>query len=454
MAKASQMHSRELKTALGELAEQAALRLQACMESGEEIPFELDSRGGRGGRTALYCYRPLTGAYIAERFTLLRALPGYRAAACLLDDLVGLDRYLMARGVEPRRPGPHGRAGAALLAFLQDVFGEQSELHVQAQRLERALAAIESSVAAAPTQVTIVATLHGLAIASEQLRLTSGLRIVRPDLLESVPEQALSPLNGLDRHGEATAADGHLLVVYSTDDADAEEAVGEGDAVVKDLLRALRLFGDGRIALGPLAWTRVGSGPWSAFATGGGGHPYGTLLVTADQEDELRAFCNLVSRRSPSDGPLAWALRRFEMGCERADEYDALSDHLLALRVLLTDTPGEIEDHPDDFLAGRLAALCATPPDRAAVAERALAALALEREAISGAAVEHAGGLSLVRELAGHLRALLRDVICGHLPADLASLADELLDEEPLSSLAEETLCHGGQPEEILGVAV
>ena len=34
-----------------------------------------------------------------------------------------------------------------------------------------------------------------------------------------------------------------------------------------------------------------------------------------------------------------------------------------------------------------------------------------------------------MRELGGNLRALLRDVLCGHLDADLLSLADELLDE-------------------------
>ena len=59
------------------------------------------------------------------------------------------------------------------------------------------------------------------------------------------------------------------------------------------------------------------------------------LVVTSEQEDELRAFCNLVSRRAPDGNELAWALRRFELGCERSDPYEALSDNLLALRALL-----------------------------------------------------------------------------------------------------------------------
>ena len=39
----------------------------------------------------------------------------------------------------------------------------------------------------------------------------------------------------------------------------------------------------------------------------------------------------------------------------------------------------------------------------------------------------HAGAQTLATELADHLRALLRDVICGHLDGDLVGLADELL---------------------------
>jgi hypothetical protein len=152
------------------------------------------------------------------------------------------------------------------------------------------------------------------------------------------------------------------------------------------------------------------------------------LVVATDQEDELRGFCNLVSRRAPHANPIAWTLRRFELGCERSSEYEGVSDHLLALRALL-GAPSELEPDgaPDGLLAGRLAALCATPENRASLTERTLSALALERDVIAGTAVEHSRGLTLTRDISNHLRALLRDVICGHLPSDLASLADELL---------------------------
>src|SRR6202035_1125789 len=158
---------------------------------------------------------------------------------------------------------------------------------------------------------------------------------------------------------------------------DAAEAIANGREILKDLLRALRLFGDGRVTLGALGWARVAGGSWNAVALGAGGRPHGMLIVTAEQEDELRAFCNLVSRRAPHGNELAWALRRFELGCERESPYEALTDHLLALRAVL-----EPEGQSSGLLAGRMAALCATPEQRLELTERMLAALALEQSAI------------------------------------------------------------------------
>ena len=56
-----------------------------------------------------------------------------------------------------------------------------------------------------------------------------------------------------------------------------------------------------------------------------------------------------------------------------------------------------------------------------------IAAVALERAVIAGGLRQARREQALAREVADHLRALLRDVICGHLGADLPALADELL---------------------------
>lgn len=412
------VRSLQLQAALTEFTEQAAARLHADVLAGQEVPFELASRSGRGrGSPSLYCYRPLTDTFIAERFPELRRLDAYRVAAELLDGFDGLDRYLVSIGAEdPTRSGIRGRCDRALLALLGRVFEEQTDFELRPERVDRALELLDGSAFAATGEITLVATLHGLTIASPELALARGLLIARPDALRGVPECA--DLDGAD----------HLLAVFSAESPEPRTAIAHGQEVILELLRALRLFGDGRIALGARAHTRIGSAPWDTISLGTGGSPHGMLVVTADQEDELRAFCNLVSRRAPHASEIAWALRRFELGCERATEYEGLSDHLLALRALLA-APRELEPQgaPDGLLAGRLAALCATPDARASLVERTLAAIALEREVIAGKAVEHAAGLALVRDLSNHLRALLRDVICNHLPSDLATLADELL---------------------------
>jgi hypothetical protein len=165
------------------------------------------------------------------------------------------------------------------------------------------------------------------------------------------------------------------------------------------------------------------------------------LVVTAEQEDELRAFCNLVSRRAPSGNELAWALRRFELGCERDSALEALSDNLLALRALL-----EPEGPASGLLAGRLAALCATPDQRLALTERTIAAIALERVVIEGRK-KVAGSSRAAEGLGENLRALLRDVICGHLAPDLVGLADELL----LAGQDALTEAPAGSVEQLLG---
>ncbi|MFI4977128.1 MAG: hypothetical protein ACHQC8_00400 [Solirubrobacterales bacterium] len=411
------MRSRQLETALADFLDAAASHLSADVAAGAEVPFELGSTVARRGQgaTPLYCYRALTGPFIAEREPALKRLPGHAEAAKLLEGFEGLDRYLASMGADPGRAKGRARVRAAIKTLMEDVFEEQSDFQLRPERLRAALDRLEQSAFASASQVTLVATLHGLTIASTELPLTKGLMIAHRDALQGMPEAALAS-------GEGGRGDNHLIVVHSAEDDHPQDALRQGREVLKDLLRALRLFGDGRVTLGALAWARIGAGPWRALAVGTGGRPHGMLVVTAEHEDELRAFCNLVSRRAPHDNELAWALRRFELGCERESPCEALTDHLLALRALL-----EPEGPSSGRLAGRLAALCATPEQRLELTRRIVQAMSLERDAIAGAAVKPAAR-ALAEDVANHLRALLRDVICGHLMPDLVTLADELLE--------------------------
>jgi hypothetical protein len=464
------VRSRQLETALTEFVEESASRLQADLDAGAEVPFELSARASRGRGTPLYCYRPLTEDFLRERWGALRGLGSRARAATLLESFEGLDRYLLAheapvaRGGRPtigpradRRDGrdrhdrrPATRADGALYALLREIFAEQSDFSVHAERLRGALERLDCSAHASATEVTLLATLHGLTIASPELPLAAGLTIARPEELLGVPDGALTGGTAFTGCTDlASAPDGgggseHLLVAFTTEDVDVRGGLARGREVLGELLRALRLFGDGRVTLGRLAWARVGTGSWSAQALSWGGRPHGMLVVSAAQEDELRAFCNLVSRRAPHENELAWALARFEMGCERATDVEALSDNLLALRALL-----EPEGPASGLLAARVAALCATPEERPRLTRRVVRAIALERATIAGAVAEHAGTVVLARELANHLRALLRDVVCGHLRPDLVAVADELLAAPAATSSATEasagtTAAHAG----------
>jgi hypothetical protein len=90
-------------------------------------------------------------------------------------------------------------------------------------------------------------------------------------------------------------------------------------------------------------------------------------------------------------------------------------------------------------MAGRLAALCSEPDQRAAMTARVAHAAALEHAVIEGGP-DDAQLEARVAELSSHLRSLLRDRCCGHLGDDLVGLADSILlqDAEDARRLVED----------------
>jgi hypothetical protein len=407
------VRNRTLYQLLEAFTTDAAMQLTSDTLRGAEVPFEVVEEPG--ARAPLYCYRPLTGAFIRERLGLLAALPTYAPAARALQDLEGVTDYLRKRG-EPRIPGePRERADAALRSFLQHVFAERIEFGFDQERFDAAYAELEHVMYEGRSVTTVVAPLFGVALdhTSDELPLGDGLSLVPGEKLDDAPPDAV--------WGEAE--DPNVLAVLTvSQDRSARAPVSLARTRFRRVLTALRLFERGGYALGPIAWSRVDTGPWRTVPLGGSGRPRFVTIVPAAAEDELRGFHNLLARRTPTGGELAWALARFEMGCERLAPFEALTDYLLALRVLL-----EPEGPASGRLAQRLAAICAQPLRRAALAERTAHAISLERAVIAGLAPAQPGVDALVDELAEHLRALLRDVLCGHLDADLKSVADELL---------------------------
>jgi hypothetical protein len=405
-----------LHAAMEAFATEAAMQLTAETAAGAEIPFELvETAGGPRGRAPLYCYRPLTGTFIRERLNRLAAMPTYAPALRALAGLDGVEAYLRQRG-ETRIPTERREAAdAALRTFLNAVYAERSDFGFDPDRFGAAYDELESALYEGRAVTTVMAPVLGIALDPDtnELALGDGLSLIRGDALEEAPSEAV--------WGDGEEA--HILIVLSAaQDRAAPAPVSVARARFRRTLTALRLFERGGYALGPVAWTRIDAGVWRSVPLGGSGRPALPRRITAEQEDELRAFCNLVARRAPRSGEIAWALARFEMGCERLAPFEALTDYLLALRALL-----EPEGPASGRLSGRLAAICAAPEDRAAVAERTAHAISLERAVIGGLAPAHPGVDALVDALAEHLRALLRDVLCGHLDSDLCAVADELL---------------------------
>jgi hypothetical protein len=422
------VHNTTLHGILEAFTADAAGQLAAETSNGAEIPFEIIESERRPGRTALYCYRPLTGAFIRERVGLLSALPTYAPAAQALAALDGVDEYLIERG-EPRVPAePRECADHALRSFLARVFSERSEFGFDPARFELAYEELERALYDGRCVTTVLAPLLGIALDPDtaELPLGDGLSLVRGETLGDAPAEAVWGTHGPEPSGREEP--NVLVVLRTAGDRAGRSPVSMARGRFRRVLTALRLFERGGYALGPVAWTRTDTGAWRSVALGSSGRPRLLTLVRADQEDELRAFCNLVARRAPSGGEVAWALSRFEMGCERLAPFEALTDYLLALRALL-----EPEGPSSGRLAQRLAVLCAQPAGQAALAERTAHAISLERAVISGLAPGDTDPAhpvdSLVGEVADHLRALLRDVLCGHLDADLRAVADDLLAE-------------------------
>ncbi len=403
------MHNRALHDTLAAFVEEAAWQLAEEVSGGAEVPFEVIEQGRASA--PLYCYRPLTQRFIAERAGALGRLPTFPAAIQGLMTLPDLPGYLAARGRRPSGPDARSQADAALQAFICAMWAEATDFSYDAQRFGAAYAELEEAAYAGCALSVVVTPVDGLVIESGEVALGDGLALVRGTSLRDAPPEL---------RGDEFAT----VVVLSLEDTPGDTGLDQAGRRLRRLQTALRLWDDAEPALGPTAWARTDGGPWLAIPLATGlRRVAGDCLVTAEDEDPLRAFCALVARRTPRAGELAWALRRFELGCERGAAREALTDWLRAARAGLAE--------PDalgyERLCERLAAICAVPDDRDALVDRLRRAIALERAVVAGLVRADPEVEALVAELGGCLRAVLRDVLCGHLEPELRRLADSLL---------------------------
>lgn len=422
------MRHPQLHAALRAAAVHASRELAHRVEAGDEVPFELleharRTRAGRPGSSGtgrgpvLYSYRPLVGLYVERHGQALAALPAVEEAQHTMVAAWGVEAYLQARGVERPPADPHERAALAVRQFLERLFEDAPDFVLQDEHFDRAFAELESVLTADVTETVVVVPLVGVEPAMPTVAITRGVALQRPEALRGeVPDAALAGPDG-------RPADAVATLRWSASPGSPETPRRAREAA-RRLVTALRLHVSGATpSAGPLVWLRPSGAPWRAMAVGGTFAPRGLVVLDAEDVPDLRTFVDLVARRLPQAGEVAWALRRWTLALDRDRPEETLTDLLLAARALL-----EPEGPRSGRLAGRLAALCATGEERTRLAGR-LARLALqEQEVVAGSRRIDRDLPERVDELADCLRAVLRDCVVGHLRGDLVDLAEGILD--------------------------
>ncbi len=419
------MRNRALYGALRDFALEAAALLTDELRAGAEVEFDVIDQAGRRG-PALYQYKPRTEAFLAERWGRLRALDTCARAAEELGS--GAALWLRVNGGAPAQMTGE-QAEPALRAMLERLYEDATSFGFPEERFERVYREVEATLYRDALAARVVAPLRGVAIEADRIELGDGLSLVRGEIADA-PAEAVYPENG----------DGEPAVLCVLErDVTAEDGITATEAEQRftALVSALRLWAPGRIGLGAPGWRSTDGGPWQPLPFGGGGTaPVGDWFLPSGEEAGLREFFGAIQSADPPQH-VAWARARFEMGCERGSDADALSDYLLGLRALLDAT----SDAGEASLALRVAALCAEEGRRRLVQRRLESAIALERFVMGGGPRSWPEGDSppeLVAEVEGHLRAMLRDVICGYLDSDLKGVADDILLETHPEPFAEE----------------
>ena len=411
------MRNASLHAALRDFALEAAATLMHAAESGDELGYEVDEEPGSG--SVLYRYRALTAEYIGSHWQELAELPALDAAANELG--AGATTWLRSNGM------PGAEAEPALRAMLERLYEDATSFDFPEERFDRIYGELERTLYDGSARITAVAPLRGARLETARVDLGSGVSLVRGST-SSAPREAAWAHPQLAEGGRSEPS--VLVMIERETEAGHDLPVDWLRARIADVVRGLRLWAPGALAPSGSAWVRVDEGTWQHFdvePTGPGrGEPW-----TAGDEDaaELCEFLAAIGKaRVP--GRIAWALDRFEIACERPRDAEALSDYLLALKALL-----EADDEAGRAsLSLRLAALCAEEPDRRAVQRRTEQAFALERFLVGGgsadAYVDEIGSDSpalLTAEIETCVRALLRDILCGYLDADLRRTADDIL---------------------------
>lgn len=408
------MHDPVLDEALKRLAAEASTRFSSLVATGDEIPFDVAENNGESSH--FYRYVPLTSRYIGAHLEELRSLPSYGPARGAVASSNVAAPYLEARGL-PVPSEPNRRAEEMLEIFITGLWEGTTEFSLDISRVEEALASLEVESRDIREADVLITPLIGFEMTPTEIELSGGVRIVQADSVSAPLEATTS--EGTDRSAWQPA---YLVTVPL---AESEDGPRVATNRLRDLVRALRLFKEGSVGMGPFAFAPIGDDSWRRIQTGAAPPRPGSYFLTEAEVPGLNELVQRLIERPPGHENIAFAQKRFQFGCERDLPVEAVSDHLLAIRSALG---GEgVIDAP---LAARAAALITGDADDAKARSRIELALDLEQSLINNEDLMTIGGESttyLAAWIEDSARRILREAVLGNLGANLNVTAEETL---------------------------
>lgn len=408
------MHDPVLDEALKRLAAEASTRFTSLVATGDEIPFDVAENNGDSSH--FYRYVPLTSRYISAHLDELKSLPSYGPARGAVASSNVAAPYLEARGIavpsEPTR-----RAEEMIAVFISGLWEGTTEFSLDISRVEAALASLEVETRDVHEADVLLVPLVGFEMTPAELELSNGLKIVRADSVDA-PIEATSS-EGTERSPWQQA---FLAMAPLGDSSDGPKAAVEK---LHSLVRALRLFKEGSVGLGPFAFAPIGDDAWRRVETGAHPPRPGSYFLIESESASLDSFIQKMTETSPRNEAIAFAEKRFQFGCERTRPVDALCDHLLAIRSALGGQG--VIDAP---LAARAAALITGEADDTVARRRIESALDLEQSLINNEETMMIGGESasyLAAWVEDSTRHILREAVLGKYESNLNVVAEETL---------------------------
>lgn len=398
-----------VRESLGRLAEQAGEKLRDLVAAGEELPFDVTEPGDH---SPFAQFAPQTSRFIRSHATALLDLESF-APACSAIASAEVSRPYLERLGEPIPNDPGRRAADAVVTFLCRIWEGSAEFALDPSRLEAALAELEDTEEPERGEAEVLVPMLGLQMPISRLELATA-SLVRAETIDA-PQEA--------RNAEGSQRSAWEPLFFAVVQRPLD---GSGDGpgrALRELITSLRLFKPGSVGMGPHAWARSAGDRWRRISTGAGRPRPGSYWLTGTELSNLVDFSKAAAGLS-SRLTLARAISRFEAGLERPALLDALSDYVLALRMVLEGGgPAGLE------LPIRAAALRAEGREREMVQNIVERAVAMEAAIVAGNAPDADAGspLELVAEVESVVRSILRDAVRGRHGADLRAAADETL---------------------------